>query len=109
MRVHTSANILLTNIDECEKIVESGQFDSVSDVIEYSMRTFLDAMRLDGIGMTYTSRSGPKTQQSLRINEWLIKQFSDRGMTGISEMADYSIAYYCQRIRTLETKGSEEL
>ncbi len=109
MRVHTSVNILQSNFGECEKMVESGQFDSVSDVIEYSMRTFLDAMRLDGASMSYTSRSGPKTQQSLRINEWLVKQFSDRGMTGISEMADYSIAFYCRRVGTLQTKGSEEL
>lgn len=109
MRVHTSVNILQSNIGECEKMIESGQFESVSDVIEFSMRVFLDAIRIDGIELSYISRGGPKTKQSVRVNEWLIKQFSEKGMTGISEIVDYSITFYTQRIKTLQTKSSEDL
>ncbi len=100
MRTHTSINIIESNFAECVRLVESGQFDSLSDVVEHSMRVLYDSIKLDGSELSYSPRGGPKVKQSIRINGWLVDRFSELGMTGISEMADYSLSYYFRRINS---------
>ncbi len=105
MRTHSSVSITEANYAVCIRLVESGQFDSFSDVVEYSMRTLYDDVKLRGAELSYESRRGPKVKQSVRINGWLVDRFSELGMNGISEMADYSISSYLRRINS----SNEEL
>lgn len=100
MRTHTSVNIIESNFAECERLVKSGQFDSLSDVVEHSMRVLYDSIKLDGSELCYSPRGGPKVKQSVRVNGWLVDRFSELGMTGISEMADYSLTFYFRRINS---------
>ncbi len=100
MRTHTSISIIESNFAECERLIESGQFDSLSDVVEHSMRIFYDSIKLDGSKLSYSPRGGPKVKQSIRVNVWLVDRFCEMGMTGISEMADYSLTFYLRRINS---------
>lgn len=56
-----------SNLDRCEELVESGEFENVSDVITYSMRLFSEELRSMDVPDGPHIKRGVKVPRSVRI------------------------------------------
>lgn len=95
--------------EKCMKLVESDNFTSVSEVIEYAMRRFYEHILLDHItSLPYTRRSGKRVSMSMRINTVLEQNILDTGLLDRSDIVDYALDYFFELNERMEQTRDEK-
>lgn len=90
------------------KLVESDNFTSVSEVIEYAMRRFYEHILLDHItSLPYTRRNGKRVSMSMRINTVLEQNILDTGLLDRSDIVDYALDYFFELNERMEQTRDE--
>lgn len=81
--------------ERCMKMVETEDFTSISEIIEYAMRRFYEHIVLDGVtSLPYVRRSGKRVSMSMRMNTVLEKNILDTGLLDRSDIVDYALDYF---------------
>lgn len=94
--------------DKCMKMVESGDFTSVSEIIEYAMRRFYEHIILDHVSsLPYTRRNGKRVSMSMRINIVLEQNILDTGLLDRSDIVDYALDYFFGLNERMEQERGE--
>lgn len=94
--------------EKCMKLVESDNFTSVSEVIEYAMRRFYEHILLDHItSLPYTRRNGKRVSMSMRINTVLEQNILDTGLLDRSDIVDYALDYFFELNERMEQTRDE--
>lgn len=95
MKAATSINIQAAHFARCSEIVEKGEFDSISEVVDFALRLFYYHLKFHGAnGITHIPRIGPKKKISLRVNDWVMDGFSNLGILTRAEVFDYALDYF---------------
>ena len=75
--------------------VESGMFDTVSDVYNYCLRSLLDHVEVNGLGNLIHLPRTETIQRSMRINKYVLDELTEKGFwTRRGDILDYAIIFY---------------
>lgn len=97
-------NISDESFNYCNKLIEEGEFDNISDIVNYSMHIFYDYIRIKGVQSKLLKRSNPQ-KKSIRVNETVLDGLINTGFFSVSELADYSIAFLVEWRSNFSTRG----
>ena len=78
---------------ECNTLIETGVFDNLSNLIEFSLRYFLMDIELNGYSPDYMLRETPYTRNSIKVNDWLIDRILNSKVVSKSDLYDYSLEH----------------
>ena len=80
--------------DKAKKLVESGEFKDMSDLIRYSMRLYSESLRMiDNPIPIYESRKDLMPIH-LRVNDFVVDQLLSTEIFDKSSLLDQSVGYY---------------
>lgn len=95
MKTPTTFIVEASSAERCKGLVESGQFDSVSEVVDYAMRTYYDHLLRNRCEIiAHIPRCGPRTKISFRINNWIFSSLMNTGLFARAELLDYALEHY---------------
>ena len=94
MKEPTSFFIHNANLEFCQELVKSGEFNSVSEVIGYAMRLYSESLRLKGSCIPATIDRKDIVKVSMRVDVFVLNDILDRGMLERNVIADQSLNYY---------------
>lgn len=107
MKVPTSVYVESSNIVRCKSLVASGQFDTISELIDYAIRVYYDHIRVEKFTeVPHKARHEPKSKVSMRMNQWVIDGLMETGWFIRSEIPDYALEYYWTILDRIDKRAS---
>ena len=86
-------------IDRATPLLDSGEFDTLSELCRYSIRYFLDWIESGNVSsLTYIKRTEP-VKRNIQLNPVVLDRILERGLINKADIADYALSHY------LEFKG----
>lgn len=96
MKAPTSFYISKEKCEKAQEIVDSGEFDNMSDLIRYSMRLFSETLRIIDEPETKNEIRRDYVKISLRSDEFVIDSIIGMELYERSTIAEQSLGYYLQ-------------
>ncbi len=94
MRTPTSFNISGENYEKCIQLVESGEFNSVSEVIAYAMRFCSESLRQKESEAPIPKARKDVVKISMRVDNFVADSLDSTGYFERPMMADQCILFY---------------
>lgn len=86
-------------VERADPLIETGEFDTLSELCRYSIRFFLDWIESDNVSsLTYIRRTDP-VKRNIQLNPVVMERILGYGLINKSDIADYALSHY------LEFKG----
>ena len=86
-------------VERATSLLESGEFDTLSELCRYSIRFFLDWIESENVQtLTYVRRTDP-VKRNIQLNDEVVGRILGRGLINRADIADYALSHY------LEFKG----
>ena len=96
MKAPTSFYISTDKFGKAQEIVDSGEFDNMSDLIRYSMRLFSESLRMIEEPQTKNEVRKDFVKVSLRSDEFVIDSIMGMELYERSTIAEQSLGFYLQ-------------
>lgn len=86
-------------IDRAAPLLDSGEFETFSEVCRYSIHYFLDWLEEDEVTTLIHIRRTQPVKRNVQLNEVVLERILEYGLVTRAEIADYALVHY------LEHKG----
>lgn len=84
---------------KCDALIESGVFDNISNLVDFSLRYFLFEMKAHGYRPGGIWRDAPFCKFSIKANDWVIDQILEMKVVAKSDMGDYALEHMFDALR----------
>lgn len=89
-----SVSVQPSLMEECRGLIDKGEFENFSDIVNFSMRLFLYSIRKGDIkAIEHMARRSPE-RTSVKVDPWVFEGLLETGRLLESEITDYSLAYF---------------
>ena len=107
MKSVTTFHLCASRKGKCDQLIESGDFDTMSGLIDFALRLFLvDACR--GHVPTYVWREPPYVRVSVRANDSVRNRIVELKIGTEADMADRAVEHLLHVLDLMEKKPDEE-
>lgn len=93
MREPTSFFVSRNSLDRCHELVDSGEFNSISEVFAYSMRLFSENLRIGSATNHIQINRDDIVKVSFRTDKYVLDRIMSSGFER-NVIADESISFY---------------
>ena len=94
MKSQSSFYISKSKNDYAKKLIDSGEFETMTDFLRYSMRLFSDSIRMTEEPIVIHENRTDTVKISFRADEFVIDNILSTGLMEKSVIAEQSIGYY---------------
>lgn len=102
--VNSTVCIRTETYEECKLLVDSGEFSTFSDLVNYSMRFHLYHILRDKIDTIEYLPGEEHVYQRVRLDGWYREGFISSGLLSKSDIVEYSLSYFLDHRRELRSK-----
>ena len=89
-----SVSVQSSMMEKCKGLVDGGEFENFSDIVNFSMRLFLYSIRKGDVRVIeHMVRRNPE-RTSVKVDAWVFEGLLGTGKLVESEITDYSLAYF---------------
>ena len=89
-----SVSVQPSLMEKCKRLIDRGEFENFSDIVNFSMRLFLYSIRKGDIkAIEHMARRSPE-RTSVKVDPWVFEGLLGTGRLLESEITDYSLAYF---------------
>ena len=89
-----SVSVQPSLMEKCKRLIDGGEFENFSDIVNFSMRLFLYSIRKGDVKMIeHMARRSPE-RTSVKVDPWVFEGLLETGKLLESEITDYSLAYF---------------
>lgn len=75
-------------------LVDSGEFETLSEVCRYSLRLYMEWLEAEDIvSVDHILRASP-VKHNMKLNEFVVDRILARRILNMSEMMDYALSHY---------------
>ena len=89
-----SVSVQPSLMEKCKRLIDGGEFENFSDIVNFSMRLFLYSIRKGDVKVIeHMVRKSPE-RTSVKVDPWVFEGLLETGKLLESEITDYSLAYF---------------